>query len=178
MTATTRKGDWIQTFTGRQFWPLDPRPEDIDLEDVAHALSNLCRFTGHCREFYSVGEHSVRVSWACDPGDAVWGLLHDASEAYIADMSRPVKGNMPAYKAMERVVMAAVCERFGLAIEEPASVKRADNVLLFTEARDLMCHPPNAWRDIAVPLPEPIEPWEPKKARRRFLDRAADLGVR
>src|SRR5271165_7548492 len=90
-SADNRKGDWIQTYTGRVMYPLDPRPEEINIIDIAHALSNLCRFTGHVRTFYSVAEHSVRVSQHCDPKDALWGLLHDASEAYLADMSRPMK---------------------------------------------------------------------------------------
>ena len=78
-----RRGDWIQTYLGIQFWPLDPRPEEVMLFDIAHSLSNMCRFTGHCREFYSVAQHSVIVSQNVPREDAAWGLLHDASEAYM-----------------------------------------------------------------------------------------------
>jgi len=67
---------WIATASGRKMFPLDPRAEDIAIEDIAKALSQLCRFTGHCRSFYSVAEHCLRVSHACDPADALWGLLH------------------------------------------------------------------------------------------------------
>jgi hypothetical protein len=132
----TRVGDWIQTYSGRQFWPLDPRVEDVHLEDIAHALSNVCRYTGHVREFYSVAEHSVHVSWSCEPEDALWGLLHDASEAYLADMARPVKQNMPVYVAAERLV-------------------------------------PWCWS--VEPLAYVIEPWSPKEAKRRFLERFTEL---
>src|SRR5579885_2784587 len=86
-----RHGDWIQTYCGVAFYPLDPRPEEILIEDIAHALSMLCRFTGHVKRFYSVAQHCVYVSHRCDPKDALWGLLHDAAEAYLNDISRPVK---------------------------------------------------------------------------------------
>src|SRR5690242_11754504 len=86
-----RRGDWMQTYTGRRFWPLDPRVDDIDIGDIAHHLSLVCRFAGACREFYSVAQHCVGVSYVCDPKDALWGLLHDAAEAYVGDMVRPLK---------------------------------------------------------------------------------------
>jgi hypothetical protein len=70
----------ITTFSDVRFWPLLPNPDDIRIEDIAHALSNQCRFAGHAREFYSVAEHCVRVSQLCRPEEALWGLLHDASE--------------------------------------------------------------------------------------------------
>ena len=86
-----RNGSWLQTYTGIQFWPLDPRPEEIDIQDIAHALSLLCRFNGHCQRFYSVAEHSVHVSTILAPEFGLWGLLHDAAEAYLSDI--PVWSN-------------------------------------------------------------------------------------
>src|ERR1700724_2684254 len=83
-------GGWQQTFTGRRFYPLSPRVEDVCIEDIAHALSNICRYGGHCREFYSVAQHCNMVSdWM--PEFKLEGLLHDSPEAYIGDMVRPVK---------------------------------------------------------------------------------------
>src|SRR5208282_6622849 len=82
---------WIRTFSGGRFYVLEPRVEDVRIEDIAHALSMQCRFTGHVREFYSVAEHSVWVSRYSHREDALWGLLHDASESYIGDMSTPLK---------------------------------------------------------------------------------------
>ena len=175
---TERKGDWIQTYSGLVMYPLDPRPEEISIGDIAHALSNLCRFTGHCKQFYSVAEHSVRVSHACDPTDALWGLLHDAPEAYIADMSRPVKRYAPfgeTYQKIEEQLMGVIADTFHLHPKMPASVKYADTVLLMTEKRDLMhgCNKP--WEDRAVPLPSRIEPCIPGFAEELFLKRFSEL---
>src|SRR4051812_6540197 len=89
--AKQQKGDWMQTISGKAFFPLDPRPADVDIQDIAHALAFQCRFGGHVKEFYSVAEHSVRVSLICAHEDAKWGLLHDATEAYLSDIVRPVK---------------------------------------------------------------------------------------
>lgn len=93
-----RKGDWIQTYTGRQFWPLDPKPEEVCIEDIAHALSQQCRYAGHTIRFYSVAQHSVEIALRVPRAAALWGLLHDAAEAYLVDLPRPVKYLMPAYK--------------------------------------------------------------------------------
>ena len=90
-----RKGDWMQTHSGIQFWPLDPRPEDILIEDIAHALSNQCRFAGHCCFHYSVAQHSVLVSENVPAQDAMWGLLHDAGEAYLVDLPRLRSSTIP-----------------------------------------------------------------------------------
>ncbi len=89
--SDVRRGDWIQVRSGRKFHPLDPRPEDVDINDIAHALSNLCRFTGHCTDFYSVAQHSVIASQIVPPASALAALLHDASEAYMGDIS-PARG--------------------------------------------------------------------------------------
>src|SRR5262245_47792896 len=99
--AELRLGDWMQTVGGTQFWPLDPRPHEFDINHIAHALGNMCRFNGHCRRFYSVAEHCVLVSRACSAANALWGLLHDMSEAYIADVIRPVKPHLSNYKSIE-----------------------------------------------------------------------------
>lgn len=173
-----RKGGWIQTYTGLVMYPLDPQPEEICIEDIAHALSHLCRFTGHCREFYSVAEHSIRVSFACKPEDALWGLLHDASEAYLADMSRPVKRYAPfgeKYRQVEDRLMKTIAAKFGLDPECPDSVKHADTVLLMTEKRDLMhgCNKP--WEDTAEVLEPQIYPIKPRSAKTFFLERFVEL---
>src|SRR5438128_12538670 len=84
------RGDWMQTYTGRAFYPLDPRLDDICIEDIAHALSMLCRYGGQCQEFYSVAEHSVLMSYAVNPQHALWALLHDATESYMGDLIRPL----------------------------------------------------------------------------------------
>ncbi len=96
-----RKGDWMQTCSGLKIWPMDPRPEEICLNDIAHALSMICRFSGHTKKFYSVAEHSVFVSHHVKSENAIYGLLHDSSEAYISDIIRPVKVFVPEYKKIE-----------------------------------------------------------------------------
>jgi hypothetical protein len=174
MGMSERYGDWIQTYTGRQFWPLDPRPDEIFIEDIAHSLSNQCRYSGHCESFYSVAQHSVLVSWAVPQEYAMWGLLHDAAEAYLVDLPRPLKrfsemGTL--YRGIEAQLMLQVCSRFGLDIVEPECVKYADNVLLMTEKRDLMKHAPAKWVETAVPLNERIYPAEPREAKAMFLRR-------
>lgn len=133
--------EYIRTFTGHKAWPCDPRVEDIRIEDIAHALSLMCRFTGHVKKFYSVGDHSLRVSELCSDENKLWGLLHDASEAYLADVARPVKRNEvfgAYYKKVEAGLMDVICQKFHLDTPEPPEVKQWDNVLLRTEQRDLM----------------------------------------
>lgn len=170
----TRRGDWMQLASGKAFYPLDPRPEDIELADIAGALSRVCRFGGHVSAFYSVAQHSVLVSQVCDPADALWGLLHDASEAYLGDLIRPLKRQpeCAGYCAAEARLMAVICERFGLPPEMPASVARADEVLLATEARDLMGNAAlERWSSLAgiEPLREPIRfGWDPRHAEHTF----------
>jgi hypothetical protein len=176
-----RAGDWIQTFSGIAFWPLDPRPDEIHIEDIAHALAMQCRFTGHVRRFYSVAEHSIHVSLLCDPSDALWGLLHDASEAYLADVARPVKRlpSMAEYKAAEKRLQSAIAGRFGLGANEPDSVQKADNVMLGIEARDLMAPLQPGWEKWLALIGSHglvlTQPWSPEEAEARFLARFQTL---
>jgi hypothetical protein len=172
---------------------MNPKPEQIEIKDIALSLSRICRFTGHCHEFYSVAEHSVRVSRLCSTlltergstveevrVQALWGLLHDASEAYVADLSRPVKHapGMAGYRALEKLVQRVVCRRFGLHQDEPAVVKEADTILLTTEARDLMSplhpdweHKPPKYKI----LEETIVPVDWRTARDMFMKRFNEL---
>ena len=169
---------WIQTYGGRKFHPLDPRPGDVRITDVAHALSNLCRFTGHSRYFYSVAEHSVRASWHVPAEDAMWALLHDASEAYVNDLARPVKRSpgLAFYREAERRLQGVICVAFGLPLEEPMSVRIADLRMLMTERRDLMATPPEPWAETDEPYPERIgRPWQPHAARAEFRARFDEL---
>lgn len=169
-----RKGDWMQTATGRAFWPVDPRPDEVEIEDIAHALANMCRFAGHCREFYSVAQHSVLVARALPPAARLWGLLHDASEAYIVDVPRPLKPYLPGYREAEDNVMEAIVERFGLTPAMPEEVKRIDNAILADEAAQIMLKPPRDWHLPEPPLGIRIDPWSPQTARRLFLEEFAN----
>ena len=174
-TQAARKGDWMQTATGRQFWPLDPRPEEICIGDIAHSLAHQCRFAGHCRQFYSVAQHSVLVSQAVPAEYALWGLLHDASEAYLVDVPRPVKPYLAGYRDAEDTVMRVVCLAFGLPEEMPTEVKNADDAILADEAAQLMAPPPVSWNFRHPPLGLLIRPLLPVAARVQFLARFAEL---
>lgn len=185
--------NFIETFLGLPFRPLTPNVESVWIDDIAHALSNQCRFSGHTSNFYSVAEHSVRVSrlvgarvarLGFDPrADALWGLLHDASEAYLVDLPTPLKADPEfgvAYRAAESKLMAAICERFGLDIVQPRVVHDADQALLVAEVRDLMPGRPEHWTPYAgvTPLDERIVPWAPRAAESEFLRRFHELGGR
>lgn len=164
-----RAGDWMQTATGRQFWPLDPDPDDICIEDIAHALSNMCRYGGHTLSFYSVAQHSVIVSRHCPQSLRLTGLLHDASEAYIADIIRPVKPFLQNYKSIEIDVERAIAKRFSLPYPWPEEVKKVDNRILFDERDQLMADPPRPWNLHGGPLGVRIDPWQPERAKSEFL---------
>ncbi len=140
-----RRGDWFQTYTGKRFWPYDPRASEVDVVDVVRSLSMQCRFNGHCAEFYSVAQHSVLVESIVDYlcgnlRQRYAALLHDAAEAYTGDMIRPLKLGMPEFRAMERGVEAAVEEHFHIELTaaDRELIKTADVLALFVERRDLL----------------------------------------
>lgn len=176
---TTERGDWMQTFTGSRFYPLDPRPEDIDSRDIAHALSLLCRYGGHVDRFYSVAEHCVLMSEAVAPEHALAALLHDATEAYVCDVPRPLKRQLVGYKYIEDGVWWAIAERFGVDSRLPREVKEADNRILLTERDALMPNTRYSWSvDGMAPLAVTVEGWAPRVAEKRYLDALhAALGV-
>ncbi len=183
MTMPARKGDWIQTFSGRRFWPLDPRSEDVAIEDIAHALSLVCRFGGHCRCFYSVAQHSVLVADKC-PRFPLHALLHDAAEAYLGDMTRPLKrslreAGMRAFDEAEVAVLAAVHLRFGVAhnVDANREIEDADTRMLLTEGRDLMekeCWSGWAAAQTSKPFAGSVVPWPAERAERAFRDAFVD----
>jgi hypothetical protein len=125
---------------------LEPDPEDIDLLDIAQSLARLCRFNGHVRPFFSVAEHSVEVAKLMEflhPNDVAafrWGLLHDAPEAFIGDIPRPVKRQLSGVKEMEEGLMKAVAECYGLPYPCPwgVTLKQCDTRALLWEAEAFM----------------------------------------
>ncbi|QDF14290.1 phosphohydrolase [Dinoroseobacter phage vB_DshS-R4C] len=162
-----------------------PTPEDIHLGDIARALSRLCRYTGHGARFYSVAEHSVHClryaerhfSKIHPPAIHASVLMHDATEAYLGDVSRPLKSALSAYRDLEALVSTAISRRFGLNFQGCAAhIKKADRLMLATEKAALL---PGAghWPDLPAPDPETIiEGWAPDVAERTFLDCARELG--
>jgi len=167
---------WVQTYTGRRFTPTKPIINSIVLEDIAHALSMQCRFNGHILKFYSVAQHSVLASYICDEKDKLYALLHDASEAYLSDISRPIKTKLIEYNNLEKILQDAICKRFNLPTEMPESVKKADDILLMTEARDLLSTVRSGWGyDHITPLPFKITPMSQQESKELFIKRYCEL---
>ena len=166
---------WITTFSGRQFFLMEATKDDIYIEDIAHGLSNICRYTGQCKTFYSVAEHSVRLaelSWS--PSMKLHALLHDAPEAYLNDLSTPVKQLMPEYRKMEEYLLKLIFDKYGISklatldkYADSTNIKSLDVLIRTPEVLSLFtAHP--GWE-----LPDydygKIKPWSHKKAERKFL---------
>lgn len=173
-------GNWTQTFTGKKFYGIEPSPDDVDIRDIAHCLAIMPRYNGNTPEPYSVAQHAYYVSLMVPEEDALWGLLHDASEAYVADIVTPVKRHLPDYKAVEERLMAAICRKFWLNPEMPASVKEADYRILVTEANTFFPKEfrPGDWRlDHIEPYKNvnivPYDSW--RTAERVFMNRFNEL---
>ena len=168
--------DWILTYTGRRFYPLTPRAEDVDILDIAHALSLICRFNGHVRSFYSVAQHCVLGSYLVYPPSALAFLLHDAGEAYLCDVPRPVKQHLLVYRNAERALDNVIRNVFRLPLLQQSwdHVHEVDDRLLLTERRDLM--PAGEWLiDETRCYAQVIDPWSAPHAEAMFLRRYAEL---
>ena len=171
----------IITYTGRLFWPLNPRVEDVNPIDICHALSHMCRFTGHTIEFYSVAEHSCRVHDILPKEHQLAGIIHDASEAYLMDLASPVKTQyeMNFFKEAEDHLMEIIAKKFGVEYPFDPAIKVADKILVNTEYRDLMMKHElkNSEFNGYQPLPDRIHPWYSAKAKYGMIDRLRKLGV-
>lgn len=167
-----RIGNWMSTFTGRQFWPLDPRAEEVCIEDIAHSLAMTCRYGGHCNRFYSVAEHSVLIArWLQEhygelPAVVLKGLLHDAPEAYLTDVPRPIKGSLVGYKEMEARLWKVIANMHGMSDLMPAEVHEADNRILADEMSQNMTLVDPDYTD---PLGVTLQFWSPEQAEAEFL---------
>src|SRR4029077_4405535 len=170
-----RKGDWIQTYTGRAVYPLDMQLEDIDIYDIAHALSLICRFNGHCRKFYSVAEHSYLVYLSSRDEYMMYGLLHDAAEAYTGDIPRPVKRSITEFKGLDKYITSLVYKKFGLASPvTPEYIEDIDKRLLLTEREQNMNKCKVEWvfnqaNMGLAPIPIELRYWSPIEAEQMFL---------
>ena len=175
------KGQPMITSSGRLFWPFDPRPEQVSIEDIAHALAHVCRFGGHARAFYSVAQHSVIVASGVHvdehgPAAALAALCHDAAEAYCGDMIRPLRRERIGleFRRVEVEIEVAILAALHLT-EEAARFQRVivehDLRALATERRDVIArHAPTAWAcDDVEPYRATIVPAEPREARDAFL---------
>lgn len=185
MTDTiAERGQVIVTSDGRPFFLLDPMPDDIHIEHIAHATSNLCRWTGHVKQFYSVAQHCVDVSLLVEPEFALTALLHDASEAYIGDISTPLKRVMEqqaprVIKDIENNIHRAIAFKFGSLYPHPPEVQHADLQAAAAERRDYLV----GWDQHGVewgphwpePSPARLHAWSPLMARLMYLKRFEEL---
>lgn len=168
----------ILTAHGTYFDFETPQESAIDIISIAHALSQICRFTGHTRQFYSVAQHSYMVSMIVPPKFAFEALMHDAAEAYIGDIASPLKQRLHDYQRIEANVEQAVFQRFDIALPLDNCIKRADLIMLATEARDLLPKHSSwfAGSDIQ-PLKEVLTPLDSHSAKRIFIQRFNQLSV-
>ena len=178
MNLNNNTSNIYQTYSGLKINPFALSSDDIRIVDIAHALSNQCRFTGHVKHFYSVAEHSIACSRLVPDSDSLWALLHDASEAYIQDIASPVKRHeiFDKYRDLEFVIQSTVNRTFDLYGHTPKSVKIADRMMLRREAEYLLS-PLNydvwdrKWLEDIPNADIVVFCWSPKEAEAKFLDR-------
>lgn len=176
---------WNQTFSGLAFDLVAPEASMVSIKDIAQSLANQCRFNGHTVRFYSVAEHCLYVSRAVPRPFALQALLHDAAEAYVGDMVRPLKSLLVEFKAVEQRVWLAVCARFNLPSALPYDVQIADQRMLATEREYLLLPGSRDWgtmlevfplHEIGLDSPRQFG-LPPREAHRRFLERFAELSA-
>ena len=173
------RGEWMQTYTGKRFWPYKPNPKDICPEDIAHHLANTCRYGGASKYFYSVAEHSVLVSEFVPAAAARFALLHDAAEAYTGDLITPIKytPQMADFRRMDYYISLAIRDRFGVSwsAEVADAVDYTDSRIVIDESRELLEHPDEYVADGMEPLGAQILCMGPAMAKVSFLTRFYEL---
>lgn len=173
---TSRVGDWISTFSGGRWYPLDPRIEEVKIEDIAHSLSMLCRYNGHCKFFYSVAEHCWLLSYAVPDPYKLEALVHDGSEAYMSDIPRPFKysDSMALFREIEDKNAEVVYNYVGLSYPESAIVKQYDKRIIRNEGEVLLPH--CDWFNSLEKIPDiEIVGYEPQRMEQLYLDRYYEL---
>jgi len=171
---------YISTYLGHRFFPLEPRIDQIHIEDIAHGLAYTCRFNGQTTHFYSVAQHSLMVCDLVSEEHKLAALLHDAAEAYLGDMVKPLKRLLPEFAAIEHRVSAIIAETFDIPESDHSLIKQADLIALATEKRDLMPNSTEPWLELTgyAPLPSAIIPLPPQVAKQAFLAAFIQLRAR
>ena len=147
------KDSWIQTYTSKKVFPLIPNKDEIDIVDIANSLGKICRYNGHTLKFYSVAEHSVYVSENVSKKNAMWGLMHDAAEAYLGDIVHPIKSYLGKFKQYEENLLRCIADKFNLCWPVPKEVKEIDVAILHDESLQVMESKPQSWSQItSLPL--------------------------
>ena len=177
---------WLQTYTGKVFDPINTTEDMIDIVDIAHALSMQCRYSGHTKKFYSVAEHSIIVSRNVHVQNAVAALLHDASEAYLVDIPKPLKPLIPEYSIIEDNLMRIISRKFGFIYPLHKEIKEIDRRMLLTERAQLMTKPTKSWDEGMYgmdtienlrPIDWKISALDHNAAESMFLMLARELGI-
>lgn len=159
---------FIRVHTGKKFYFLRPTVKQLDIVDIAYALSGINRFTGHTR--YNVAQHCCYCCDNVSENIKLEALMHDASEAYTGDCNSPLKLLLPQFKEIEQRVEKVIAKKFKLVFPFPAGVKTADLIMLATEMRDLMNGAD--YKDLPFePLKEKIQVWDSERSHKEFLDR-------
>lgn len=154
----------IRTFTGKYINVFDPNPDDIIIEDIAHALSNIPRFGGHLPTFYSVAQHCIMCAGYVKPNLAFEALMHDATEAYLLDIPKPIKLMLPHYVSAEMNLQSIISEKFGLPEMMSPEVKEVDKVMLEFE-----------WNNMMLGKGAPPRIYSNEYAKKRFLEMFKEL---
>jgi hypothetical protein len=153
----------ITTYSGIEMNVFDPTPDMIDIKDIAHALSNVCRFGGHCRNFYSVAQHSIYCYELADyECDKLGALMHDASEAYLYDFPKPIKEGLEFYKSLENNLMIVISKKFGFEFPILPEIKSIEKELFKIEWDNLMNK-----NSLSSHI---LKCWNPKKSEKMFLN--------
>lgn len=171
---------WIGLLSGAKMNYNKPEESDVTLDDLASALSNICRFSGHLPKFYSVAQHLVNTSRIVPVEFAFDALMHDTAEAFTNDLPTPLKWAFPVFKQLEEKIEAAMADRFGFNYPYDPAVKTADTIMLLLEKKYVKLDE-REW-----PVYDGIEfehmfdrvdlkPWQPIRAKREFLERFEEL---
>jgi 5'-deoxynucleotidase YfbR-like HD superfamily hydrolase len=174
---------WISLLSGGKFNYNKPEESDVTLDDIASALSNVCRFSGHLPRFYSVAQHLVNASRIVSRENAFTALMHDTAEAFTNDLPTPLKWALPIFKELEIKIEDAMSKKFGFQFPYPDEIKEADTVMLMLEkyyVKECNDHWP-MYEKYSKAVVEPyrllvdLDSWQPRRAKREFLERYEEL---
>lgn len=177
-----RIGDFVETYSGISFYPLDPRPSEVNLEDIAHSLSNICRFGGHAKFFYSVAQHTINMyKYLLGKGYSEYflkdAMFHDSPEAYMVDIPRPLKKYLQDYITKENEIQKVIYKKYGLKDHISDVVKEVDNMILSHEATVLM--PCKNWNFERITLDNVvIEERKNSEVKEEFLSILTQLNIK
>lgn len=174
---------WISLLSGAHFNYNKPEESDVTIDDIASALSNVCRFSGHLPRFYSVAQHLVNASHIVPDEHAFTALMHDTAECFTNDLPTPLKWALPIFKELEVKIESAMGQRFGFQFPYPPEVKEADTLMLMLE-KYYVKECDDHWPMYDKYTREYVEPyrglvnldsWQPRRAKREFLERYYEL---